>query len=139
MKMSFRNITKAAVLGGAVLALSAGAAFAAVATSSVNVRTGPSTSYRVIDTLRPGERVDVTGRSGGWCEVAKSGPNGWVSCAYLADAASRYYRDDGPNFSLSFGVRPDRPYRPHRPPMHWNNGGWWYGSPGSSFGLSFSN
>lgn len=142
--MNFRNIARAAGLGGVVVALSAGAAFAAIATSSVNVRTGPSTSYRVVDTLRPGEYVNVTGRSGGWCEVSKSGPNGWVSCNYLADAGSRYYRDyrdDGPSVSLSFGIGTDRPHRVHRPPMHWNNGpGWWnYQRPGASFGFSFSN
>jgi uncharacterized protein YraI len=135
--MNLRNLTKAAIIGSAVAVLTAGASFAAVATSSVNVRTGPSTSYRVIDQLRPGEQVDITGRSNGWCAVSKNGPNGWVSCAYLADAGSSYFRS-GPSVSLSFGIGPDRYYRPHRPPMHWNGPGRW-DRPGSSFGFSFSN
>ena len=63
--MSFKNnLIRAGALGAVITALTAGAAFAAVATSSVNVRTGPSTSYRVLDTLYPGEHVAVTDRSG---------------------------------------------------------------------------
>jgi uncharacterized protein YraI len=135
--MNVSSIAKAVGLAGAVLALSAGTAFAAIATASVNVRTGPSTSYGVIDTLRPGEFVSVTGRSGGWCEVDKSGPNGWVSCAYLADAGMGFYRFRAePSVSLSFGVRS------HRPAMHWPGywyGPGWYGGPSSSFSLSLSN
>jgi uncharacterized protein YraI len=135
--MNLSNIVKTVGLSGAVLALTAGAAFAAVATSSVNVRTGPGTGYSVIDTLRPGEFVDITGQSGGWCNVAKSGPNGWVSCAYLADAGVRF-NAGVPSVTLRFGTSPDRYYRPYRPSMHWNGPGRW-DRPGSSFGLSFSN
>ena len=57
---------------------------AAVATGSVNVRNGPGTGYAVVDVLRTGQVVDVTRQSGGWCYVVKSGPDGWVSCRYLA-------------------------------------------------------
>ncbi len=61
-------------------------AFAAPATSkvSLNVRTGPGTSYRVIDTLYKGELVEVTECvSNGWCRIEHSGPDGWVSAKYL--------------------------------------------------------
>lgn len=68
--------------GGLTLASSAFAA-PAEATASVNVRTGPSTSYRVVDTLRPGENVDVSRCAGGWCRIDHSGPDGWVSANYL--------------------------------------------------------
>ena len=68
------NLLRAGALGAAVTVLTAGAAFAAVATTSVNVRSGPSTSYRVVDTLAPGERVNITGQSNGWCAVTKPGP-----------------------------------------------------------------
>jgi uncharacterized protein YraI len=132
------NLLKAGALGVVATALTAGAAFAAVATTSVNVRSGPGTSYGVVDTLRPGEAVNIRGRDGGWCSVSKSGPDGWVSCAYLAGGYGPrinvyrdrpFYRDRGPDigFGFSFGVPgghvsigtpPPRPHHPHRP--------WWY-------------
>jgi hypothetical protein len=67
------------------LALSAGAALAApgFATTSVNVRSGPGTQYRILDTLRPGQAVDIGRCSGAWCFVTKTGPNGWVNSRYL--------------------------------------------------------
>jgi uncharacterized protein YraI len=125
------NLLKAAGLGVVVTALTAGAAFAAVATSSVNVRTGPGTGYGVVDNLRPCEFVNIDGRRGGWCEVTKSGPDGWVSCAYLTNGRVNVYRDgpryryrnydrydDGPSVNFSFGFgSPGYP----RPMRHW----WW--------------
>jgi uncharacterized protein YraI len=110
------NLLKAGALGVVATALTAGAAFAAVATTSVNVRSGPGTSYGVVDTLRPGEPVSIRDRSGGWCAVSKSGPDGWVSCAYLAGGYGprvnvyrdrpNFYRDRSPDigFGFSFGV-----------------------------------
>ena len=137
--------TEAAVTLGSteVSVLSAGAAFAATATASVNVRTGPGTQYRAIDTLSSGQRVNVTDQSGGWCEINQAGPDGWVSCRYLtADSRYRdddsYAYDDGPDVSFQFGfgnVYPTRPY--HRP----HHTGWPYMNHGPSggFGFSFGN
>jgi uncharacterized protein YraI len=139
--MKFPNIARAAGLGTVLVLLTAGVASAAVATASVNVRTGPGTGYRVVDTLRPGEQVAIVDRAGGWCAVDKAGANGWVSCGYLASSVRYRDRfDDGPNISLSFGIgtRPDRPRRPHRGDWWDNDRGHWNGS-GGSFGLSFSN
>jgi uncharacterized protein YraI len=83
--MNKLNKLAVAVLAGAVCATST-AAIAAVATGSVNVRTGPGTGYSVIDTLTAGESVDVDRcASNGWCYVIKSGPDGWVSSRYLTD------------------------------------------------------
>ena len=141
--MKLANLAKATGLGAAVLLMSAGLASAAVATAFVNVRTGPSTGFRIVDTLRPGEQVAIVDREGGWCAVQKVGADGWVSCRYLGNSfPSRVYRaEPGISLSFGFGTRPDRP---HRPPMH---GGWWndhddddghWSGPGS-FGLSFSN
>jgi hypothetical protein len=68
------------------LALGVGAAQAhedAEARVALNVRSGPSTGYGVVDVLRPGENVTVAQRSGGWCRLIKSGPDGWASCRYL--------------------------------------------------------
>lgn len=94
---------------GAVSLLST-AAIAAEATASVNVRGGPGTNYAVVDTLYPGESVDVDRcASNGWCYVVKSGPDGWVSARYLTDSDG--YEPDvvvrrpqpSVNFSFSFG------------------------------------
>jgi len=122
------NFLKAAGIGAVAALLTAGAAFAATATTSVNVRTGPGTSYGVVDTLAPGEHVSIVGQSGGWCRVDKPGPNGWVSCAYLAGGGGyvgpRY--DEGPDVNFSFGFGSPYPYHHVRPwyprPMH----GWWW-------------
>ena len=58
-------------LAGAALLLSAGAALAepGQATASVNVRSGPGVGYSVVDTLYPGENVDIQQCEGGWCYV----------------------------------------------------------------------
>ena len=136
------NTIKALGLGVVITVFTAGAALAAVATSTVNVRTGPSTSYRAIDQLFPGEVVGITDRAGAWCEVTHPGRDGWVNCAYLSrtgfdegpriivrpgyDRYDRYHRydryDRGPSFGFSFGdggvgvhVGPPPPPRP-----------WWY-------------
>jgi len=120
------NLLRAGTLGIVLTALSAGAAFAAVATSSVNIRSGPGTSYRVLGQLAPGEHVAITNRTGGWCEISR--PNGWVSCAYLAHGAgsaslvqSYPYPDSGylydtPSVDVGVGLGSHWP-RPW-PPMH---------------------
>ncbi|WDR04064.1 SH3 domain-containing protein [Devosia algicola] len=76
------------VIGGltalALIASTAGAfAATAYATTNVNVRSGPSTQYRAVDTLYRGERVDVQYCRGSWCFVQKVGRDGWVASNYL--------------------------------------------------------
>lgn len=91
-------------LAAAVALLTAGPAFAAVATGGVNVRTGPSVSYPILDTLSPGEHVSVNRESGGWCHVSKSGPDGWVSCNYLtSDAGNGYNRGYDEGYHRGYG------------------------------------
>lgn len=111
---------KAIGLAAALVTLSAGSAFAAVANTPVNVRTGPGTQYRVVDTLHRGERVNVVSQRAGWCRVTKSGPDGWVSCRYLSN-------DHRP--------RPPMHPRPPRPPHHW--GGHHSSGPGVHFGMGY--
>ena len=84
MKLSSGIITflLAAVL--AIATVSAAHAFTRVASTALNVRKGPGTNFRVIDTLYDGEVVDVQHCNGrGWCFVRKQGRNGWVYSAYL--------------------------------------------------------
>jgi uncharacterized protein YraI len=108
--MKLPGFAKAAGIGGVVVLLTAGASLAAVATASVNVRSGPGISFRVLDTLRPGEQVAIVDRTGSWCAVQKTGPNGWVSCNYLAnDGDGRIIYRPAPSVSLSFGFGNTRP------------------------------
>ncbi len=76
---------KRLLLGGSLVALSAGAAAAApaVVDSGLNLRSGPGTGYAVIETLPAGARVDVTGCTGGWCRVVYDGARGYASREYL--------------------------------------------------------
>ncbi|MCP5038930.1 MAG: SH3 domain-containing protein [Rhodobacteraceae bacterium] len=78
-------IMKTAVAGAILIGSSISAqAVEATATVQLNVRTGPGTSFGVIDTLDPGELVDTTEcQSSGWCYIQQAGPNGWVSSSYL--------------------------------------------------------
>lgn len=122
--MKFSTLAAAATLLAA--AAFPAAAQAASATSSVNVRTGPGTNFSVVDTLRPGEQVDVGRCTSGWCYVTHSGPDGWVSSNYLSNDDGYEAPSSGsnkpdvsigfsvPGFSFQFGnggfdVRPDRP------------------------------
>jgi hypothetical protein len=57
----------------------------AVATTSVNVRAGPGTSYPVVDVLRAGHAVRISRCTGGWCAIDQRGPSGWVSQNFLAE------------------------------------------------------
>jgi len=94
----------AALLLGSLLFASA--ANAAVATSTVNVRTAP-VNGAVVDVLREGDEVDIDRCTGGWCYVIKPGPDGWVSQAYLSDDDSgidtRVIVPDRPDVDVSIG------------------------------------
>jgi hypothetical protein len=57
------------------------------ATEPLNLRSGPGRSFRRIGQLRPGERVELTGRSsdGQWLRIRSgTGLSGWVSMEYIA-------------------------------------------------------
>ena len=114
----------AAAMGAAIVLGTAGAALAApaVATGSVNVRSGPSTQYHKVDTLQRNQVVEVTGCRGGWCYVEKRGSNGWVSANYLKPVAVQSQRHrPSINFSINFGNAPAvTPPRHHQ--QHWGPG-----------------
>ena len=130
----------AAVIGLATPAL------AAYANTNVNVRATPNGT--IVDVLRQGERATVVNRNGGWCQVNKPGPDGWVACRYLSDVNERprardrgydrdyydrdrrYYRDRGyyrrgPSVEFGFST-PHFGFRigdHDRPRYRWRN--WW--------------
>lgn len=116
------------ILGAALLGalLFPSAAFAATATSNVNVRNAP-VNGAVVDVLRAGQQVEIDRCVSGWCYVNKPGPDGWVSAAFLSnddEPAPRPGRPDVdvsigfsiPGFSFQIGNGGfDRPGRPGRP------------------------
>jgi uncharacterized protein YraI len=129
--MNIFNLAKAAAVGVTLTALTATGALAleAEATGAVNVRSGPGTSYGILDQLRGGQRVDISRQSGGWCLVSKAGPDGWVSCRYLS-AYGDSYDDDRyvdrrvtvrPNVTFSFGFSTGDRGRPGWNHGHWND------------------
>lgn len=122
---------KIAIKGGLaalmVAVMSVGAyAWDAVATTSLNVRSGPGTQYRVVQVLQRGERVDVEYCRSGWCflDMGWNG-NGWASQNYLAQAGAWQPPRPQPQ-PPHWRPNPPRPQPPHwtpgpsRPP-HWNN------------------
>ncbi len=126
--MTLKNIALKAGLAATGLLMGTAAAFAASAeaTSPVNVRSGPGTSYSVVDQLYAGENVDVRACQGGWCRITHSGPDGWVSANYLTRGGDYYDDDDyydgpdivvrAPRYYRSYPYyRHYRPYRPYGP------------------------
>src|SRR5688572_12794349 len=79
--------TSSLYFGFAMLAgLLTTSAIAAEAVSGANVRSGPGTSYAVVDLLSSGENVTVNQCiQGGWCLISHPGADGWVSARLLAD------------------------------------------------------
>ncbi len=136
-------------LAGAALMLSAGTASAAVVTGGLNLRSGPGTNHRVINTMPAGAHVRILNCSGSWCRVAFRGERGWASANYLTGhrryTARRYYRGRryvarryyyrraypyygagwGPN---SYAYEPDYAYAPGFSIGFGFGGGWpgWY-------------
>ena len=107
-----------AALAAAIVVMPAGAALAleAEAKSAVNVRTGPGTSYGIVDQLTAGEVVEVTECSpNNWCFIEHSGPDGWVSANFLTATSDEDEEDieegagDNPDCSFGFTVGPGGP------------------------------
>ena len=58
---------------------------ATVNATSLNLRSGPSTSYGILTTMPPGATVTIVqGPSNGWYRVTYQGTTGWASGAYLS-------------------------------------------------------
>lgn len=54
-----------------------------VATSNVNVRSGPSTSYSIMGWLAKGQAIERTGITGSWTQVKYNGKIAYVHSGYL--------------------------------------------------------
>lgn len=152
-------IAAALAAAGFIAATSAAWATPAAATTTLNVRSGPGTSFGVVGVLSPGQVVEVTECvSSGWCHITQSGPNGWVSSTYLtappsptppapsptpppssggssSDCSFGFsLGSGGPNFSINCGdpapaPTPPAPTPPAPPPAPADNGACFYANP----------
>lgn len=77
-------------VGGLVVARNADAAVTSwAAVSTVNVRSGPGTSYSILGVLQPGNTVAAVGTAtSGWVTVTYNGQKGYVYSSYLRAATS---------------------------------------------------
>ena len=75
-------------LGGVALSSTADAATGYVAVSAVYVRSGPSTSYKILGTLATGQKVSGSSTSSGWVKISFKGGTGYVYGSYLKQSAS---------------------------------------------------
>lgn len=54
----------------------------------LNVRSGPSTQHRILETVAPGEALEVRQRGDGWVLVrTEAGREGWIPDGYLDEQA----------------------------------------------------
>ncbi|MCC0629008.1 SH3 domain-containing protein [Clostridioides sp. ES-S-0108-01] len=57
-----------------------------ISTVSLNVRSGPGTSYSIIGKLNGGDVVELKAKNNGWYKVKlSSGTTGWVSASYISE------------------------------------------------------
>jgi hypothetical protein len=75
--MSAKYLTLAGALAGALVWSAAAQAAPGQTTKTVNLRSGPSTSYAVIARLPAGAAVDI-GSCRNWCELTYGQSTGWV-------------------------------------------------------------
>ena len=87
IKRIVRMSCGAAISGAVVVAVTGGTALAAppaVATTTVNIRSGAGTSHRVLGELVRGQRITVTGQAkAGWVNVDLGGSSAAMSASYL--------------------------------------------------------
>ncbi|WP_100486105.1 SH3 domain-containing protein [Sporolactobacillus pectinivorans] len=62
--------------------------YTAKTTDNLNVRSGASTSNKILATLKKGSSVDVVGTSGSWLEINYQNSIAYVSGAYVAKSGS---------------------------------------------------
>ncbi|MGN1032885.1 MAG: SH3 domain-containing protein, partial [Intestinibacter sp.] len=75
-----------------------------VSVSSLNMRTGPSTSYKIITSLSKGQEVEVISVDDGWAKIKYNSKIGYVSNKYLNDEVDSEIKTKYVNIS-SLNVR----------------------------------
>ncbi len=64
-----------------------------VSTDSLNVRSGPSTSYSVLEKLKKGTKVSVISENNGWSKINYNGKEAYVSSRYLSSISPNNNND----------------------------------------------
>lgn len=91
MRKKALRISVAAALIASMMSVPAYAESAVVTGNGVNMRSGPGTNYRVIDSLPRGATVNVSDRSNGsWYAVDYNGSSGFMSSSYLSITEEDY-------------------------------------------------
>jgi uncharacterized protein YraI len=113
----------------AVLFIAGGAAVAApgLATTDVNMRQGPGTTFPVVTSIRGGSNLDVQSCNVGWCAVRFGPYAGFVKATYLdfgAPRGPRYYYG-APASPFLYGPAPRR---------YWGPGPYWGPRPYLGYG-----
>jgi len=117
-----KTVMKGGLAALAVAVMTAGAyAWPASATTTLNVRSGPGTQFRVVDVLQRNEPVEVDYCRGSWCFIQSRDGQGWASSSYLA----RYQAPQPPQWQQppNWQRPPQQPphwQRPPQQPPHWN-------------------
>lgn len=83
-----KKILAAGAITTAVVCTNAIAANVTVTASALNVRTGPSTSYKIITTVKKGTVLKKLGTSGNWIKVEVNGKTGYVSGQYVKNSTA---------------------------------------------------
>ena len=86
-----KSIAKAiAVTGILMIPAIAFAGSSAVATTNLNLRSGPGAKHQRVDTIPQGKQVQVQSclQGSSWCKVTWHGHTGWASAKYLTDSAT---------------------------------------------------
>ena len=81
--------SKVALATLAMIPMAANNAYASnigtVTASSLNVRSGPSTSYKIVTTVKKNDKVNILQSSNGWYKIeTASGKQGWASASYIS-------------------------------------------------------
>lgn len=87
---TIKHLIKGSLALVSVVIMTSGAyAWPAMTTNALNVRSGPSTNFRVIEALARGTQVDIAECRNGWCKIGLDrGRTGWVSARYLNEEAA---------------------------------------------------
>ncbi|HZS35732.1 MAG TPA: SH3 domain-containing protein [Polyangia bacterium] len=115
---------------------------AKVTATSLNLRSGPSTTYNILAVMKNGDVVTALGQSGGWNKVDFNGITGWCSSTYLQTISSSggggAGDDGGTSSSGGSGPVDDAMARAQSGvgfSYHWGDGCWSTGgNPGSCLG-----
>ena len=102
-----RTIVSVAIAVGLALAPTVAEAAPGRALTAVNVRSGPGLGYGIVARLSADEYVVVVQCSLYWCEVKRTGKNGWVSRKYLYNP----YYSSGPGKGYEFPPKGPEPGR----------------------------